>query len=109
MNSSFLSPHTGGLYLTVRVRPNASRKGPARLVDTGKGRQAVEIAVKESPRDGKANEALIARLAQELSLKKNAFSIKSGASGRLKILNIDGNPQELASRIEDWLSEGFSS
>ncbi len=44
--------------------------------------------VKSPPVDGKANEELIALVAAQLGCRKADVSVKSGASGRLKLVLI---------------------
>ena len=44
--------------------------------------------VKALPVDGKANAALIALVAEHFGLRKSAVSIKSGAAGTLKLVQI---------------------
>jgi hypothetical protein len=46
--------------------------------------------IKSQPIDGKANEELIALVAQRFGCRKAAVSIKSGASGRMKRVLIEG-------------------
>jgi len=45
--------------------------------------------VKAAPIDGKANEELIALVAGHFHCRKSAVSIKSGASGRIKLVRIE--------------------
>lgn len=44
--------------------------------------------VKSPPVDGKANEELIALVAEQFRCPKSAISIKSGASGRMKLVKV---------------------
>lgn len=44
--------------------------------------------VKAPPVDGKANEALIALVAAHFGVRKAQVAIKSGASGRLKLVSV---------------------
>ena len=46
--------------------------------------------VKAAPIEGKANEELIALVAGHFQCRRAAVSIKSGASGRLKLVRIEG-------------------
>ena len=41
--------------------------------------------------DGKANDELVALLARHFGCRRSAVLIKSGASGRLKLVRIDGD------------------
>jgi uncharacterized protein len=45
--------------------------------------------VKAPPVDGKANQELIALVAAHFHCSKSAVSIKSGASGRMKLVRIE--------------------
>ena len=49
--------------------------------------------VKSPPVDGKANEELIALFARHFGCRKSAVSIKSGASARTKLVQIEGGNQ----------------
>lgn len=46
--------------------------------------------VKAPPVDGKANAAVIALVAAHFGLRKAQVSIKSGASGRMKLVQLEG-------------------
>lgn len=95
------SPFDGGLRVTVKARPGTNRPRPMRLVDTGEGRQALEISVAAAPEDGKANKALAEALAQSFGVKIRDITLKSGASSRLKIFEIAGEPAQLTKQIEN--------
>jgi uncharacterized protein len=45
--------------------------------------------LKAPPVDGRANQELVALVAAHLKCPKAAVSIKSGASGRLKLVKVD--------------------
>jgi uncharacterized protein len=53
--------------------------------------------LKSPPVDGKANEELVALIARQFQCRKSAVSIKSGASGRTKLIRIDGACRAVAS------------
>lgn len=72
-----------GRRLEVRVKPNAKVVGLEEQPD------GTWIArVKAPPVEGKANEALIALVAEHFGLRKAQVTIRIGASGRLKQLEI---------------------
>ncbi len=48
--------------------------------------------LKSPPVDGKANAELIALVAKHFKCRKAAVSIKSGASGRMKLVLIEDSP-----------------
>lgn len=70
--------------LQVKVKPNARLE---RLEQAEDGTWLASI--KAQPVDGKANETLIALVAEHFGLRKNQISIKSGGAGRLKRLQIE--------------------
>jgi uncharacterized protein (TIGR00251 family) len=70
--------------LRVKVKPNSRIEQLAKLEDG-----SWEARVKAAPVDGKANAALIALVAGHFKVRKAQVSIKSGASGRLKLVQID--------------------
>jgi uncharacterized protein (TIGR00251 family) len=70
--------------LQVKVKPNARACGLEQLDD---GTWLARI--KSPPIDGKANAELIALIAQHFGVRKTQVSIRSGASGRLKLIRIE--------------------
>jgi uncharacterized protein len=74
-----------GCMLTVRAHPGARKNGV-----TGIHAGAVKIALTAPPVDGKANEALIAFLADALRLPRSRISLVAGVTSRTKTLRITG-------------------
>jgi uncharacterized protein len=70
--------------LEVRVRPNARESSLAQAPD---GRWLARI--KAAPIEGRANDELISLVARHFGLRRSQVSIRSGASGRLKRVQID--------------------
>lgn len=70
--------------LRVKVKPNSRVE---QLVGLDDG--SYEARVKAPPVDGKANVALIALVAAHFGVRKAQVLLKSGASGRLKLIQID--------------------
>jgi hypothetical protein len=71
--------------IQVKVKPNARVSA---LTQADDGTWLAQI--KSPPIDGKANEELIALVAQHFGCRRSRVSIKSGASGRTKRVSIDG-------------------
>jgi hypothetical protein len=69
--------------LRVKVKPG-SRVDELVVLENGDH----EARVKAPPVDGKANAALIALVAGHFGVRKAQASIKAGASGRLKLVQI---------------------
>jgi uncharacterized protein YggU (UPF0235/DUF167 family) len=72
------------IFIRVKVKPNARLSALQQTVDGGWLAQ-----IKSAPIDGKASEELIALVADRFNCRKSAVSIKSGATGRLKLIRID--------------------
>ena len=71
--------------IQVKVKPNAR---VSRLEQQADGTWLAQI--KSPPVDGKANKELITLVAKHFKCHKSQVSIKSGASSRLKSLQIAG-------------------
>lgn len=69
--------------LSVKVKPNARR---SELVENADGSWLAKLAA--PPVDGKANAELIRLVAAHFDCSRASVSIKSGASGRLKLVSI---------------------
>jgi hypothetical protein len=75
---------TEPLVLQVKVKPNARA---CTLTQSDDGTWLAQI--KAAPVDGKANEELIALIASHFHCRKSAVSIRSGASGRMKLVRVE--------------------
>jgi uncharacterized protein (TIGR00251 family) len=71
------------VVLQVKVKPNARA---SKLEQAEDGSWLAQL--KAAPVDGKANEELIALIAKHFDCRKSAVTIKSGASGRMKLVRI---------------------
>jgi hypothetical protein len=84
-----------GCTLPVRVHPGAKRNAV-----TGTHDGAVKISLTTPPTDGRANDALIAFLAERLSIPRSRIALVSGQTSRSKVLRISGlNAAEVESRL----------
>ena len=72
--------------IQVRVKPNARVSSLEESTSGG----IWQAQLKSPPVDGKANEELVALVAKHFGCRKSAVSIKSGASGRVKFVQIEG-------------------
>ncbi|HZX44026.1 MAG TPA: DUF167 domain-containing protein [Myxococcaceae bacterium] len=75
----------GGVELSVRVKPRASRPGIGAVREG-----ALEVRVGAPPVEGAANDALVELLARELELPRRAVTLVSGEHGRSKRVRIEG-------------------
>jgi uncharacterized protein (TIGR00251 family) len=81
----FVRDIADGCTLSVRVHPGAKNDAV-----TGLHAGALKIALSAPPVDGRANEALIAFVAEKVGLPKARVSLVGGASSRSKVLRITG-------------------
>ncbi len=68
----------------VKVKPNSKQQ---KIIDEVDG--SLTIYLKSPPVDGKANEELIKVLSKKYNVPKSYIRIKSGASSRQKLIEID--------------------
>lgn len=72
------------MKIQVKVKPNARTESLQELPDG-----TWQAAVKAPPVDGKANEALTRLIADHFRVPRSRVTIRSGAGGRLKLVEID--------------------
>ena len=72
------------ILIRVRVKPNSRASLLTQLADGSWVAQVKAAAI-----EGRANQELVALIAQQFHCVKAAVSIKSGASGRTKIVRIE--------------------
>lgn len=72
------------MIIQVKVKPNSSSASLEALPD-----QTWVARLKSPPVDGKANEELIALLAKHFGCAKAAITIRTGATGRMKRVQIE--------------------
>lgn len=85
-----------GVVLDLSVVPGAKRTEAVGLHDG-----ALRLRLAAPPVEGKANDALLAWLAQELGLPRRSVQLLRGASSRRKQVLLAGADE---ARVEAWLS-----
>ncbi|MDH4415269.1 MAG: DUF167 domain-containing protein [Rhizobium sp.] len=88
------------ILLAVRLTPNGGRDAFDGVEVTADGLAHLKARVTAVPEKGKANKALVALLSKALKLPKSTISVVSGETARQKILRIEGDPEDLQSRIK---------
>ena len=71
--------------IQAKVKPNART---SELVELDDGTWLAQL--RSPPVDGKANAELTALVARHFGVRRAQVSIKSGATGRMKLVQIDG-------------------
>jgi uncharacterized protein len=85
MDAAFARDVADGCTLSVRLHPGARKNSV-----TGVHADALKIALTAPPVDGKANEALIAFLAETLHLPRARVALVAGTTRRAKMVHITG-------------------
>jgi uncharacterized protein (TIGR00251 family) len=92
-----------GVTLAVRAQPGAKKTAITGLYGDGPTAQ-LKIAVHAPPREGRANQALIAFLAETFAVPKNAVELTTGELSRSKIFLLRGVTLEKAGRkLSEWI------
>ena len=91
-----------GVTLAVRAQPGAKKTAIAGVYGEGPAAQ-LKIAVHAPPLEGRANQALIAFLAETFGLPKNAVELVSGELSRSKVIMLRGVTADKAKKTLDDL------
>ena len=84
----------GRATLTLHIQPGAKKSEFAGLHG-----DALKVRLAAPPVDGKANEALLRFMAEELGIPKSAVNLKSGQTSRRKVLEVAGTTAEAVNRL----------
>ncbi|MDD2884925.1 MAG: DUF167 family protein [Dechloromonas sp.] len=84
----------GRITLTLHIQPGAKTSEVC-----GQHGEALKIRLAAPPVDGKANAALLAFLANQLGLSRQAVSLISGDSNRRKRVEISGSTTAAVERL----------
>jgi uncharacterized protein len=79
------------LSLTLHAQPGASK---SKIVGTHG--DALKVKIAAPPADNKANAALIEFLSEALGVPRSAITIRRGARGRRKVVEVSGGPELVA-------------
>ena len=91
-----------GVTLAVRAQPGAKKTAITGVYGESPAAQ-LKIAVHAPPLEGRANQALIAFLAETFGLPKNAVELVSGELSRSKVIMLRGVTAEKAKKTLDDL------
>jgi hypothetical protein len=86
---AMLREFAGGVTLAVRAQPGAKKTALVGVYGEGDAAQ-LKIAVQAPPVEGRANEALIAFLAETFGIPKRSVEIVSGERLRSKVFLLRG-------------------
>jgi len=89
MSTAMLRETKGGVTLAVRAQPGAKKTAITGIYGEGAAAQ-LKIAVHAPPIEGRANEALIAFLADLFDLPKSSVQLVTGELSRSKVFLLRG-------------------
>ncbi|WLS03565.1 DUF167 domain-containing protein [Shinella oryzae] len=92
--------HDDHVRLSVRLTPNGGRDAVDGWETGADGESYLKARVSDPPDKGKANKALIVLVAKAAGVAKSAVSLVSGDTQRKKILRIEGDPEDIVSRLD---------
>jgi uncharacterized protein YggU (UPF0235/DUF167 family) len=87
----------------MRFQVHVTPKSRANTIEATRdgGATKIRVRVTAAPEDGKANDAVIALLADRLGLARRALRVAGGATSRVKWIEADGlEEDELWRRLE---------
>ena len=85
MSEPAIQENANGVVFTAKVVPGSSRTAVAGVLS-----DAIKIRVAAAPEKGKANQCLVAFLAERLGVKKNSIEIVSGRTNPVKQVQVTG-------------------
>jgi hypothetical protein len=84
----------------VRLTPKAGRDSLGGLREIEPGQPLLLARVTAAPIEGAANAALVKLVAKAAGVPRSAVIITAGETSRIKALEIAGDPERLAERLE---------
>lgn len=85
MNAPWLRPAGEDVVLTLHIQPGAKKTEVA-----GTHGEALKIRLAAPPVEGKANDCLVAFLAERFDVAKSRVMLEAGASSRAKRVRVTG-------------------
>jgi uncharacterized protein len=96
----------GGVLLTVRLTPRGGRDAIDGIDVLADGRCVLRARVRVPPSEGEANAALIRLVARALGVATRDVALITGDTGRIKRLQIAGEPAQLSAALEKFATIG---
>ncbi len=96
----WLTRRADGVRLSVKVTPRAAKVGIQGTAVEG-ARTYLAVKVAAPAEGGKANAATLKLLARHCGVAASALSLVSGAGGRRKVVDVQGDTGSLMQRLQD--------
>lgn len=99
-------PCDQGIMLRVRATPGAKRAMIGGLRKDAAGNDMLDVRVSAPPEDGRANDAIIALLADAFGVARRDVVLQLGAGARIKRFLIAGDSRALLLRANEITKGG---
>lgn len=97
--------HNGGMRVSVRVKPGASRTKVGGQYGEGSAGQAVLIVfVEQRAVDGAATDGVLKAVAKAFGLRRGDVELVRGRTSRTKVLELSGDERSLSTRLAELLA-----
>lgn len=90
----------GGLVVAVRLTPRGGRDAVEGIERRADGACVLKARVRAAPREGEANDALVALLARAAHVPPRHVTLVSGMTARIKRVMIAGDGPTIAAALE---------
>ena len=101
MSASYLRVDGADLLLAIRLTPKAAKDSIGGVWQDDKGAVWLQASVRAVPEKGKANAALIQRIAKRLKVAPKDIALESGDTSRLKRLRLVGRAADADGIIQE--------
>ena len=88
-----------GLEVRLRLTPRGGRDEIDGIATLSDGSCVLKVRVRAAPQDGEANEAARKVIAKALKIAASSVMLEAGATSRVKVMMIIGDPVVLESAI----------
>ena len=92
-------PSIGGMSVSLRVTPRGGRDAIEGIEPLSDGRVVLKVRVRAIADGGEANRAVIKLLAKTLHVPQRSLTLASGATSRLKQIDISGDASTLREKL----------
>jgi uncharacterized protein (TIGR00251 family) len=92
-------PSIGGMSISLRVTPRGGRDAVDGIETLSDGRPVLKVRVRAIADGGEANAAVVKLLAKTLSVPQAKVVLVSGATSRLKQVEVAGDARELVDKL----------
>ena len=96
---AFWRPIADGIEVTVRATPKGGRDALDGVAALSDGREVLKVRVRAAPEDGAATKAVIKVVAAAAGVSPSRVALASGATARVKVLRIEGDPAALGAAL----------